>query len=380
MIKLSDWAKKNNINYNTALRWFKNGKLPVSARQIETGTILIDEDCNINTGTMSNEAHIFLSIYNSLSNELVYIVNNDNDIKAKLIELANMMAKSQHTILSTNINKPEFTKQELYNDFINIMEKSLDDSLANQKQGSKVSRVGSSNKVEDKIENNDLVKVFEDIFVSASHDEENKNIKTKIVNGYEIPTDPSELTNIPLSKEKLDELDEEKQNKKILSDFIQSFRSEYNNNNTKERTKRFQNKETIARAGEFKRAKLNYDEHSESVLEFARIICEKAEAIKFELTLETTEKLIKNTYTELTDMHKDSYSFDMEFINQIHNILTCGNNKDSLQHDISSNTKVREVLLFVFDYPKIQLNMSKKKAAKQELTTQVELEKYKESK
>jgi predicted site-specific integrase-resolvase len=40
-MKLSDWAKENGITYKTAWRWWKAGKLPVSAYQTETGTILI---------------------------------------------------------------------------------------------------------------------------------------------------------------------------------------------------------------------------------------------------------------------------------------------------------------------------------------------------
>jgi len=43
-MKLSQWAKKQGISYLTALRWFKAGKLPVKAIQLETGTILIEEE------------------------------------------------------------------------------------------------------------------------------------------------------------------------------------------------------------------------------------------------------------------------------------------------------------------------------------------------
>lgn len=42
--KLSLWAKHNDVSYSTAYRWFKQGKLPVSATQTETGTILIDDE------------------------------------------------------------------------------------------------------------------------------------------------------------------------------------------------------------------------------------------------------------------------------------------------------------------------------------------------
>jgi putative resolvase len=42
-VKLSEWAKREGIHYQTAWKWFKDGTLPVSARQMPTGTILVDE-------------------------------------------------------------------------------------------------------------------------------------------------------------------------------------------------------------------------------------------------------------------------------------------------------------------------------------------------
>ena len=42
-MKLSDWARKNGVVYGTALKWFHDGKLPVEAIQLETGTILIQD-------------------------------------------------------------------------------------------------------------------------------------------------------------------------------------------------------------------------------------------------------------------------------------------------------------------------------------------------
>lgn len=42
-MKLSEWAKRNGVHYQTAWKWWKQGTLPVPARQLATGTILIDE-------------------------------------------------------------------------------------------------------------------------------------------------------------------------------------------------------------------------------------------------------------------------------------------------------------------------------------------------
>ena len=43
-MKLSTWAKQNGIKYHTAWRWFHNGTLPVRARQVATGTILVEAE------------------------------------------------------------------------------------------------------------------------------------------------------------------------------------------------------------------------------------------------------------------------------------------------------------------------------------------------
>lgn len=42
-MKLSEWARKNGIHYNTARNWFKNGTLPVRAKKLPTGTIMVEE-------------------------------------------------------------------------------------------------------------------------------------------------------------------------------------------------------------------------------------------------------------------------------------------------------------------------------------------------
>src|ERR1700716_1247042 len=41
-MKLSEWARGPGIPYRTALNWFHAGTLPVSARQLPTGTILVE--------------------------------------------------------------------------------------------------------------------------------------------------------------------------------------------------------------------------------------------------------------------------------------------------------------------------------------------------
>jgi predicted site-specific integrase-resolvase len=43
-MKLSEWAKRNGLTYQTAHRLFKANKLPAEGRQLATGTILIDDN------------------------------------------------------------------------------------------------------------------------------------------------------------------------------------------------------------------------------------------------------------------------------------------------------------------------------------------------
>jgi len=42
-VKLSEWAMANGVSRQSATRWFHAGVLPVPARQLASGTILVDE-------------------------------------------------------------------------------------------------------------------------------------------------------------------------------------------------------------------------------------------------------------------------------------------------------------------------------------------------
>jgi putative resolvase len=45
-VKLTEWAREQGVSYRTALNWFHAGTLPVPARQLPTGTILVDPPVN----------------------------------------------------------------------------------------------------------------------------------------------------------------------------------------------------------------------------------------------------------------------------------------------------------------------------------------------
>jgi putative resolvase len=47
-MKLSDWARANGVHPKTAYRWWRNGTLPVPARQINARVILVDDAASTN--------------------------------------------------------------------------------------------------------------------------------------------------------------------------------------------------------------------------------------------------------------------------------------------------------------------------------------------
>ena len=47
-MKLSQWAKKSGLSYQTAFNLFKKGQLPGKVTQLASGTILIEDDPIVN--------------------------------------------------------------------------------------------------------------------------------------------------------------------------------------------------------------------------------------------------------------------------------------------------------------------------------------------
>jgi len=52
-MKLSHWAKSQGISYRTAWRMWKDGTLPTSARQLPTGTIIVDDPKSPREGSVA---------------------------------------------------------------------------------------------------------------------------------------------------------------------------------------------------------------------------------------------------------------------------------------------------------------------------------------
>lgn len=82
-MKLTKYAKIHGITYKTALKWFHNGQIP-NARQLNTGTIIIDDIYQSNQSNQQNEKIcIYCRVSNhSRKNELDYQVQRCIDFCA----------------------------------------------------------------------------------------------------------------------------------------------------------------------------------------------------------------------------------------------------------------------------------------------------------
>ena len=116
-MKLSEWARKHGLNYNTAHNMFKTGKLPVKAEQLATGTILIYEDQKVNT----------------TSNVVLYARVSSNDQKEDLqrqVERLKLFAAAKGLVVNDivteiasglNQNRPKLNKILSDNEITNIV-------------------------------------------------------------------------------------------------------------------------------------------------------------------------------------------------------------------------------------------------------------------
>jgi predicted site-specific integrase-resolvase len=86
-MKLSDWAKKEGISYITAYRWWKKGILPVPAKQIETGTILLSPQIrNTENGVVLYARMSSSDQKDDLTRQLGRLVDYANNNKMKVVK------------------------------------------------------------------------------------------------------------------------------------------------------------------------------------------------------------------------------------------------------------------------------------------------------
>ena len=85
-MKLSVWAKKQGLTYGAVWRMWKNGKLPVAARQLPTGTIIVDE----------RPEEEGVALYARVSSH-----DQKKDLEAQLGRLAVFAAQQKLTVVKT---------------------------------------------------------------------------------------------------------------------------------------------------------------------------------------------------------------------------------------------------------------------------------------
>ncbi len=87
-MKLSAWAAQEGLHYQTAWRLWKTGKLPVPARQLATGTVLVDAP--------ARPAERGVALYARVSSS-----DQEKDLEGQLGRLAVFAAANHLTVIAT---------------------------------------------------------------------------------------------------------------------------------------------------------------------------------------------------------------------------------------------------------------------------------------
>ena len=88
-MKLSEWAKQAGISYRTAWRWFKAGTLPCKAKQMASGTIIIEGTPTQPTNEIAIYARVSSSDQkNDLNRQLARLLSfaNENGFSVRWTE------------------------------------------------------------------------------------------------------------------------------------------------------------------------------------------------------------------------------------------------------------------------------------------------------
>lgn len=110
-MKLSQWARKNNVHYKTAYRLFHEGKLPVKATQWPTGTIMVSDDVNTQLPVVTGPLKI--AIYARVSSS-----DQATDLDRQVARLCTFAATKSYQVNTVvceiasgmNANRPKLLK------------------------------------------------------------------------------------------------------------------------------------------------------------------------------------------------------------------------------------------------------------------------------
>jgi len=274
-MKLSDWAR-GRVSYQTALRWFKEGRLPVKAYKTPSGTILVEEEENKNDKSW-HSTYIF--ILNSLPNTVIHLIEMNPEIKLATINLAKLVYNHKYSLCET---EPQTNKlnEEIVISIVERMILPLQTKIealsvkmgteghyyaSNLKHKNTISEL-LDKEIDDSLSATDIEKIEADTNFNVQDlmqavevgdlkntESSGQKIEMMTVNGFEVPKDPDALRNIPLSAQQCEKLqkaiDESKNTDAALQGAAEAVRLE-----VLARTDEFQNKPVIDNTNGFKRA------------------------------------------------------------------------------------------------------------------------------
>jgi len=117
-MKLSDWAKKQGIHYNTAYRWFCEGNLPVKAYKTKTNTIMVEED-NFNINKEKVAIYCRVSSYDKKNDLLRQVERCEEFCRAKGYSISKVY---KEVASGMNDNRKKFWKMIDDNNTIVVVE------------------------------------------------------------------------------------------------------------------------------------------------------------------------------------------------------------------------------------------------------------------
>jgi F0F1-type ATP synthase delta subunit len=108
-VKLSEYCKNNGISYITGYRWFKEGRLPVSSFQADSGTIIVEDDTMENVVSSTNQSNDSMALFIKKTVEFSKSNSSIEDFAAYL--LSNFQLKLNSNT-NSNIENPKYSKNK----------------------------------------------------------------------------------------------------------------------------------------------------------------------------------------------------------------------------------------------------------------------------
>ncbi len=106
-VKLSEYCKNNGISYITGYRWFKEGRLPVSSYQTDSGTIIVEDDTMENVASSNNQSNDSMSLFLKKTVEFSKSNSSIEDFAAYILSNFSLKINSNNEFPKYSKNKPK---------------------------------------------------------------------------------------------------------------------------------------------------------------------------------------------------------------------------------------------------------------------------------